>query len=148
MADKKPPKSKLYHSISEVAKQTGVKAHVLRYWESEFPTLRPKKTRSGSRRYRQSDIDEILAIKELLYDQGFRIAGARKLRNRTKYAGKKVETEAAPQMRLGFADMDSEARLEHVREELKGVLELIRGLGPAESRTGRKTASKAREEEA
>ncbi len=59
---------------------TGVKAHVLRYWESEFPTLKPRKTRNGSRRYRQPDIDEILAIKTLLYDEGYKIAGARKMR--------------------------------------------------------------------
>ena len=83
---------KLYYSISEVADITGVKAHVLRYWETEFPTLRPKKTRAGSRRYRQADIDSVLAIKELLYERGFKIAGARKALRQEKA----VEPAAQP----------------------------------------------------
>jgi len=70
---------KLYYSIREVAGYTGVKAHVLRYWEQEFPTLRPKKNRAGNRSYRPRDIEEILKIRKLLYDDGFKIDGARKL---------------------------------------------------------------------
>ncbi|MCP4571257.1 MAG: MerR family transcriptional regulator [bacterium] len=119
--------SKLYYAISEVAKITGVKAHVLRYWESEFPTLRPRKTRSGSRRYRQKDIDEILAIKKLLYEDGFKIAGARKARREQKKAGDKPVTNA-PQMALGFDGLSDRERLDHVRKELGDVLEMIRAL--------------------
>jgi DNA-binding transcriptional MerR regulator len=70
---------KLYYSISEVAAHAAVKPHVLRYWESEFPTLKPKKNRAGNRSYRQRDVDEVLAIKALLYDRGFKIDGARKM---------------------------------------------------------------------
>jgi DNA-binding transcriptional MerR regulator len=70
---------KLYYSISEVAKFTGVKPHVLRYWESEFPSLKPKKNRAGNRSYRRRDVDEILAIKKLLYEEGYKIDGARKI---------------------------------------------------------------------
>ena len=68
---------KLYHSISEVSKITGLKQYVLRYWETEFPSLRPKKNRSGNRAYRQSDIDTVLRIKDLLYAQKYTIEGAR-----------------------------------------------------------------------
>ena len=70
-----PPK--LYFSISEVAELTGVKAHVLRYWESEFPDLRPKKNRAGNRSYREKDIRLVMLIRDLLYKQGYTIQGAR-----------------------------------------------------------------------
>ncbi len=67
---------KLYFSIKEVGKLTGLKPYVLRYWESEFPTLNPTKNRAGKRTYRQKDIDLIFQIKELLYDRKFTIKGA------------------------------------------------------------------------
>lgn len=74
---------KLYFKIGEVAELTGVKPHVLRYWETEFRVLRPPKSRSKQRLYRQQDIEKILDLKDLLYNQGYTIAGARKrLRNR------------------------------------------------------------------
>ena len=70
--------SKMYYSISEVSDMTGVKAHVLRYWETEFPSLRPKKNRAGNRNYRPKDIKAILVIRDLLYKEKFTISGARK----------------------------------------------------------------------
>ncbi len=70
--------AKMYYTISEVAEMTGVKAHVLRYWETEFPSLRPKKNRAGNRNYRPKDIKAILVIRDLLYREGFTISGARK----------------------------------------------------------------------
>ncbi|PID79060.1 MerR family transcriptional regulator [bacterium DOLJORAL78_65_58] len=121
--------SKLYYSISEVARIAGVKAHVLRYWESEFSTLRPKKTRNGSRRYRKADIEEILAIKSLLYDEGFKIAGARKVRLETRRKAKDQETTAATQLDLGFGAADQGVRMEMVKRELREILELVRQLG-------------------
>ena len=73
---------RLYYSISEVAEITGLKPYVLRFWEKEFPILRPKKNRAGNRTYQIKDIDLIKQIKELLYENGFTIEGARaKLRN-------------------------------------------------------------------
>lgn len=69
--------NKLYFSISEVAEMTGVKPHVLRYWESEFADLRPKKNRAGNRSYREKDIKMVMTIRDLLYQQGFTIQGAR-----------------------------------------------------------------------
>lgn len=69
---------KLYYKIGEVAKFTGIKTHVLRYWETEFKAIRPNKSRSNQRLYRKQDVDLILYLKDLLYNQGFTIAGARK----------------------------------------------------------------------
>ena len=68
---------KLYYSISEVSEITQLKQYVLRYWETEFPMLHPKKNRAGNRSYRQADIDTILKIKGLLYKQKYTIEGAR-----------------------------------------------------------------------
>ena len=120
--------SKLYYSISEVAEITGIKAHVLRYWESEFPSLKPKKTRNGSRRYRQADIEEVEAIRRLLYDEGFKIAGARKQRKVERQQAKAQQTGQRPQLALGFNALSETERLTLVQGELKSVLEMIRDL--------------------
>ena len=66
------------YRIGEVSRMTDVKAFVLRYWETEFPMLEPVKSSSGHRLYRQEDVDLVLRIKRLLYDEGFTIAGARR----------------------------------------------------------------------
>ncbi|HYL10893.1 MAG TPA: MerR family transcriptional regulator [Candidatus Acidoferrales bacterium] len=64
--------------IGEVSRLTDTKAFVLRYWETEFPTLQPVKTPAGHRLYRREDVEMVLRIKRLLYDEGFTIAGARR----------------------------------------------------------------------
>lgn len=69
---------KLFFKIGEVCDLVGVQAHVLRYWESEFPMLQPQKNRAGQRTYRRKDVEMALRIKALLYDEGFTIAGAKK----------------------------------------------------------------------
>ena len=66
------------YRIGDVSRMTGVKAFVLRYWETEFPMLEPEKRANGRRFYTQDDVDLILKIKRLLYDEGFTIAGARR----------------------------------------------------------------------
>src|SRR5210317_914964 len=71
-------RKKLYYSISEVAELTGVEQHVLRYWESEFPKLRPKKNRAGNRQYRDKDIKIIRYIKHLLHNDMYTVQGAKK----------------------------------------------------------------------
>lgn len=81
--------TKTYYSITEVARMTKVKAHVLRYWESEFANLRPKKNRAGNRSYQMADIRQVLQIKHLLYDEGYTIQGAKK----RLASGKGVEVE-------------------------------------------------------
>src|SRR5688572_14986997 len=69
---------KIYFKIGEVCELVGVQAHVLRYWETEFPMLSPQKNRSGQRSYRRRDVEIALRIKQLLYDEMFTIAGAKK----------------------------------------------------------------------
>lgn len=69
---------KIYFKIGEVCDLVGVQAHVLRYWETEFPMLSPQKNRSGQRSYRRRDVEIAVRIKELLYDEMFTIAGAKK----------------------------------------------------------------------
>ena len=125
---KKEIPSKLYYSISEVAEHTGTKAHVLRYWESEFPTLKPRKTRTGARRYRQPDIDEILAIKALLYVEGYKIAGAVKMRRQAKKNEGKAAPVTAPQINIQFDGMTEADRRAFLKEELGQLLEMIKGL--------------------
>src|SRR5205085_9791093 len=71
--------TKPFFKIGEVAKLLGVKPHVLRYWESEFPSLRPKKNPSGQRIYAKADIEAIVEIKNLLYNQRYTISGAKKM---------------------------------------------------------------------
>ncbi len=90
---KKTP-DKLYYSITEVSELTGVKPHVLRYWETEFKALKPKKNRAGNRTYRSSDIKLVLLIKKLLYEEGFTIAGAKKKLVGSKSAADKVKVPA------------------------------------------------------
>ena len=68
----------MYYSISEVCKIIGLEPHVLRYWESEFTQLRPKKNRAGNRAYREKDIELVKYIKHLLYEERFTIPGAKK----------------------------------------------------------------------
>jgi len=69
---------KLFFKIGEVCELAGVQAHVLRYWESEFPMLAPQKNRAGQRVYRKRDVEMALRIKELLYEDQYTIAGAKK----------------------------------------------------------------------
>ena len=77
-ADQSVATDKRYYRIGEVSRITGVKPYVLRYWESEFRWMAPQKSRSKQRLYRKRDIDMILLIKKLLYEQRFTLAGARK----------------------------------------------------------------------
>jgi DNA-binding transcriptional MerR regulator len=80
---------KLFFKIGEVCELAGVQAHVLRYWESEFPMLAPQKNRAGQRVYRKRDVEMALRIKELLYEDQYTIAGAKKrLTNELRGGGK------------------------------------------------------------
>ena len=71
--------AKPFFKIGEVARMIGVKPHVLRYWESEFPSLRPKKNPSGQRIYARSDVEAIVEIKNLLYNERYTISGAKRM---------------------------------------------------------------------
>ena len=86
---------KLFFKIGEVCELAGVQAHVLRYWESEFPTLAPQKNRAGQRVYRKRDVEMALRIKELLYDDQYTIAGAKKRLANEIRAGSRLKVVSA-----------------------------------------------------
>ena len=85
---------KLYFKIGEVSGIVGVDPHVLRYWESEFKVIRPQRASSKQRLYRREDIENLIRIRELLYDQGFTIAGARQALKEEKKTGVKTGSES------------------------------------------------------
>src|SRR5712692_8654255 len=88
---------KLFFKIGEVCELAGVQAHVLRYWETEFPMLAPQKNRSGQRTYRRRDVEMALRIKQLLYDEQYTIAGAKKkLANDSRGASREIEAPPTP----------------------------------------------------
>lgn len=93
---------KLFFKIGEVCELAGVQAHVLRYWETEFPMLAPQKNRAGQRTYRRRDVEMALRIKELLYDEQYTIAGAKKkLASELRAPGREnsASTQTKPAMR-------------------------------------------------
>ena len=100
------PIKRLYYSIAEVSDITGLKQYVLRYWETEFPELKPQKNRAGNRIYKKSDIQLIFAIKRLLYQEKYTIEGARQrlqqLKNKNELSGQLSWLEEAKQN--GFLD--------------------------------------------
>lgn len=114
MASATPQDDKLY-KIGEVCKLADVQPYVLRYWETEFPQLTPNKSGGGQRLYTRHEIDTILHIKELLYREGFTIAGAKK-----KLDTELAEPEGAPEARTTPPDI-----LAKVKQELREILRLL-----------------------
>jgi DNA-binding transcriptional MerR regulator len=117
---------KLYYRIGEVCRIVGVEAYVLRYWETEFPSLAPRKNKAGQRTYRPKDIELLLTIRRLLYEDGFTIAGARKQLLRGPKAEAEPETARkgvtpAPPAKPAAPGQ----RLNQVREELENILTLL-----------------------
>jgi DNA-binding transcriptional MerR regulator len=120
MTEETPTLSKPYYSISEVADITQVKPHVLRYWETQFSMLRPKKNRAGNRMYRPQEIEFILYLKELLYARRFTIQGAkRKILDARKAEEPQARTELAEDKR----DAERKRLLGEVRQGLERLLE-------------------------
>lgn len=107
MSSKPPKPSKLFYRIGEVSRITGLEPYVLRYWETEFPHIKPEKGNSRQRLYKQKDLDTILQVKELLYKQGFTIAGARKKLN-------------------GRSEKDSGAAIATAIKELREILDILK----------------------
>lgn len=121
--------TKLYYSISEASAIAKVKPHVLRYWETQFKMLRPKKNKAGNRMYRKRDLKLIQLIKELLYDKGYTIAGARR---------KLLDDRAAlrDQLEIKFTDVERSTLLHEIIRDLKDILDdLKRPPGEAARRT-------------
>jgi DNA-binding transcriptional MerR regulator len=118
---------KLYYRIGEVSQITGVKAYVLRYWESEFRLMSPQKSRSKQRLYRQKDIETILTIKRLLYQDRYTIAGARrKLRELGSEARAELVTEVVLQAEARQAAAASfSEQLRRVRDELLAIRSML-----------------------
>jgi DNA-binding transcriptional MerR regulator len=101
---------KLFFKISEVCEIVGVEPYVLRFWETEFPNFAPQKSKAGHRVYKRKDVENVLRIKELLYDRGFTIAGARRQLSKSKASNKAERDEL----------------LNRVRKELQDILTLLR----------------------
>lgn len=117
---------KIYFKIGEVCELVDVQAHVLRYWETEFPQLAPQKNRSGQRSYRRRDVEISLRIKELLYEELYTIAGARKrLQNELRENGKSKNggterSTAATTSSPGLFEDEMDLQLEAVASEPRG----------------------------
>ena len=145
---------KLFFKIGEVCELAGVQAHVLRYWETEFPTLAPQKNRAGQRTYRRRDVEMALRIKELLYDEQYTIAGAKKklanelrtgvrdgaaaakapvrslkpppsLAGRLSSAATQPAPETSAPQSSDDVNNDSKAELRRIASELKEILKLL-----------------------
>jgi DNA-binding transcriptional MerR regulator len=109
---------KLYFRIGEVSKLTHTKPYVLRFWETEFPTLKPTKSKSGHRLYRRQDVELVLEIRRLLYGKGFTISGAR------KHLANHSRSEVEQQRRLYLPALDA-AELRPIRSELQSILTML-----------------------
>ncbi|MEJ2182499.1 MAG: MerR family transcriptional regulator [Nitrospirota bacterium] len=108
---------KLFYKIGEVSKIAGVEPYVLRYWESEFPLLRPRKSKSGQRIYVKKDLELVLRIRDMLYRDRYTIEGVRK---RLSEGGAPRGGEAAPK-----AVHSPEDALQHVKNRLRDILKQL-----------------------
>ena len=114
--------NKLFFKIGEVCELTETQPYVLRYWESEFPALAPAKNNSGQRIFRRRDIETILRIKSLLYEEGFTIAGAKKkLEQEMKDDGAKGQTPVTRPV----ADVDTGGSIRQIESGLKEILQIL-----------------------
>ena len=125
--------NKLFFKIGEVCEITDTQPYVLRYWESEFPALAPAKNTSGQRIYRRRDIETVLRIKQLLYEEGFTIAGAKK-RLEMEMAGRTPTPSSAPPggnggdgaAASGASGSDATKKALHeIRDQLREILTIL-----------------------
>ncbi len=114
---------RLYYRIGDVSRIAGVKPHVLRYWETEFPGISPKKSSTGQRMYRRAEVERILNIRHLLYERRFTIEGARSLLRDggDEPAAKDKENGSQPDV-----PEQSTQSLSAIRRELKAILDLLK----------------------
>ncbi len=108
---------KLYFRIGEVAELCRLPAYVLRFWETEFPQLKPVKGSTGQRMYRRKDVENVLQIKKLLYEEGFTISGARHQLRGESHTDKK-------QTPLPFPAQSS-SEIKHIRQGLRDILTIL-----------------------
>lgn len=124
MSRRPPLPDKLFFRIGEVADIVGVKPHVLRYWESEFNVLKPMKTRGSHRQYRRRDVELAMRIKQLLHDEGYTIAGARK---RMRREGETKKDAPLPEQ--ASREVEYRAALLGLREQLVTLRERLDRIG-------------------
>lgn len=117
---------KLYFRIGEVARLSGLPAYVLRFWETEFPQLKPHKGGTGQRLYRKRDVELVLEIKRLLYEQKFTIPGARRILAEKRRAGEMQSGLPWDGLQQGPV----RARIQQVRGELREILGILDGGAP------------------
>ena len=107
---------KVYYSIGEVGELTGLKAHVLRYWETQFDVISPTKNRAGNRVYKAKDVETILLVKHLLYERRYTLEGARQeLKDRRKSGQLKVTRDQTAEPQL----------MAEIRDELAGIRDVL-----------------------
>lgn len=111
---------KLFFRIGEVSQLVGVEPYVLRYWESEFPGLSPKKSNTGQRMFRRKDVELLLNIKHLLYNEKFTIEGARKALKAAKQSEEKPRGAATQEVLFPMDDP-----LPEIRRELADILKML-----------------------
>lgn len=113
---------KLYYRIGEVARLCGVETYVLRFWETEFPQLKPNKSGTGQRLYRRREVDLARRIRNLLYEEGYTIPGAR---HAIQEARRPADDGQLPLPETGVKTRDQAVRLNRLRNELKEILGML-----------------------
>jgi DNA-binding transcriptional MerR regulator len=110
--------TKVYYSIREAAEILDLKPYILRFWESQFPQLRPRTSKGGRRQYQIDDIKLLLLIKRLLYQQGYTIAGA-------KARLKEIKLSEPNQMDLPFEEWRKKVSLQGIAQELREIIQML-----------------------
>ena len=113
---------KRYYSISEVAEMLDVKQHILRYWESEFSNLNPRKNRAGNRAYTERDIKIAMTIRHLLYEEKYTIAGAKKHLREEKTLSDDLQLE------IPFHKIRTKSEIDEIRKELLKLIDMVEKL--------------------
>ena len=116
--------NKLYFRIGEVARILSVEPHVIRYWESEFKSVKPVRSKSDQRLYRKKDVEALLVIKKLLYDEHFTISGARQQLDRLKSSTDESEKEEQVQNKEQMGGLDK-LRLIKIKKVLQEIRQMI-----------------------
>lgn len=112
---------KLFFKIGEVAEIAGIKPHVLRFWEEEFGLPKPIKSRTGHRVYRQKDVETVLQIRKLLYEEGYTISGAKK----KLFHKNKLMAEEIKSARTAEIGDDKLSLLSNLKANLRSILDIL-----------------------
>lgn len=115
---------KLYFRIGEVARLCGVETYVLRFWETEFPQMRPNKSGTGQRLYRKRDVEMAMRVRKLLHEEGYTIAGARQVLSQ-EARELRASSPQLPLIEGGASATRMKARLQKVRSELRDLLGVL-----------------------